>query len=326
MAFSGTTSQTTFDTRKVIERAYARCRVPAALISAEQAEDARDTLYLLLSELSNRHTPLWAVEKKIYPVYEGKPVVACATGTVDVINAYSRTLSEATGTNTDASTSRIIDFSTDTAISTVGIKWSAASVALTFARSDDNVTWTDIQSETPTEGSGEWSWYDMQQVIAARYFRISSASTINFSSIVTGNNPSETMMARLNRDQFQSMPDKTSGGRPLNYWFDRQSRQPVMRLWPVPNSTYAQSQVVAWQHRHVMDVGTLAQEIEVPQRWYEAIVAGLAAKLALETPEVSESLIPLLDQKAELALRLAERGDTDGSPVTIMPDISAYTR
>jgi predicted thioredoxin/glutaredoxin len=75
-----------------------------------------------------------------------------------------------------------------------------------------------------------------------------------------------------------------------------------------------------------MDVGTMTQELEVPQRWYEAIVAMLASKLALEIGEVDTSLIPLLDQKANVALYTAQAEERDNSPMMIAPNIAMYTR
>jgi hypothetical protein len=64
----------------------------------------------------------------------------------------------------------------------------------------------------------------------------------------------------------------------------------------------------------------------VPQRWYEAVVAMLAAKLALEIAEVDASMIPLLDQKAQQALYTAQAEERDNSPMMIAPNISMYTR
>jgi hypothetical protein len=55
-----------------------------------------------------------------------------------------------------------------------------------------------------------------------------------------------------------------------------------------------------------MDVGTMTQELEVPQRWYEAIVSMLAAKLALEFAEANPQMIPLPDSKAKEALYIAQ--------------------
>ena len=104
MAYSGTVSQTTFDTRKVIEHAVRRCKLPAQQITSETVDIAKDQLYLLLSDLANSKLPLWCVEKAIYPLYEGVNYIATYEGTVDILNGNLRWLQPVTGT--DSSTSR----------------------------------------------------------------------------------------------------------------------------------------------------------------------------------------------------------------------------
>jgi hypothetical protein len=52
----------------------------------------------------------------------------------------------------------------------------------------------------------------------------------------------------------------------------------------------------------------------------------LASKLALEISEVDTSLIPLLDQKANVALYTAQAEERDNSPMMMAPNISQYTR
>ena len=99
-----------------------------------------------------------------------------------------------------------------------------------------------------------------------------------------------------------------------------------MNLWPVPNAAAEVMQVVVWAQRHIMDVGTMTQNIEVPQRWYEAIVAMLAARLAMEYIEVDAGLIGMLDQKAKESLYFAQQEERDNSPMMILPNISMYTR
>ena len=68
MAYSGTVSQTTFDTRRVIEHAARRCRMPAQTLTSEHVDIANDNLYLLLSALANEGAPLWCIQKTIYPL------------------------------------------------------------------------------------------------------------------------------------------------------------------------------------------------------------------------------------------------------------------
>lgn len=328
MAYSGTVSQTTFDTRRVIEHAARRCKLPAQALSAEHVDIANDALYLLLSDLANQGAPLWCIQKTIYPLYEGVPTVVTDKGTVDILNSNFRWLTEITGTNTDTATSRVVQFDTTTPVTTVGVLWSAAAVPVEFARSDDGLTWEIIQSEVPSASAGEWTWYDLGSVVPATYFRVRATSgTLGFSQIYLGNNPTEIPLARLNRDDFTNLPNKAfQSNRTLQYWLDRQSLSPVMNMWPVPNAAATTSQIVVWAHRHIMDVGTMTQELEVPQRWYETIVAMLASKLAMEFVEVDASLIPMLDGKAQQTLYQAQQEERDKSPLNIAPAIGAYTR
>ena len=328
MAYSNTVSQTVFDTRKVMENAFRRCRVRPEQITAEYVSVANDQLYLLLSDLANMGAPLWCIEKQILPLYDGEGYITLDTKVVDILNSNLRQLQTVTGTNSTTATTRTIDFGGATFVTTVGVKWSAAAVPIALERSVDGIVWTTIQTETPTAVAGEWTWYDLESSVATEFFRVRATSgSLNFLEIYTGNTPTEIPLARLNRDDYTNLPNKTfQSNRPLQFWYDRLIPNPVMRLWPVPNSGAITSQIVLWVQRYIMDVGTMTQELEVPQRWYEAIVAMLASKLALETSEVDTSLIPLLDQKANVALYTAQAEERDNSPMMMAPNISQYTR
>ena len=328
MAFSNTVSQTVFNTGRVIDNAFRRCRIPAAMISAEYIDIAKDQLYLLLGELANQGTPLWCIEKQIYPLYDGVGDITTDNGTVDILNSNLRWLQEVTGANYDAPTFREVDFSNATFVTTVGIFWTATSVPISLQRSDDSVTWTTIQTETPSAVAGQWTWYDLDSSVATQYFRVLATSgTLNFSQIFFGNTPTEIPLARINRDDYTNLPNKSfQSNRPLQYWFDRQVNRPVMHLWPVPNLQASTYQIVLWRQRYIMDVGTMTQEIEIPQRWYEAIVALLATRLALEVLEVDPQLVPTLNALADKALMIAQMEERDNSPMMIQPNIGPYTR
>jgi len=328
MAFSGTVSQTVFNTRRVIDNAIRRCKLTAQQITAEHIDVANDQLYLFLSDLANQGAPLWCIEKQIYPLYDGVGDVTMTDGTVDILNSNFRTLQPVTGNNIDTATAREVQFADDTFVANVGILWSAAAVPIVFERSDDGAVWVEIQSETPTAAAGERTWFDLDSSVAARYFRVRATSgTLSFSQIYLANTPSEIPLARMNRDDYTSLPNKAfQSNRPLQFWFDRQVNNPIMHMWPVPNAAATVCQIVVWRQRYIMDVGTMAQDVEVPQRWLEAIVAGLAAKMALELVEADASLIPILDQKAASALYIAQMEERDNSPMMIAPNISPYTR
>ena len=328
MAYSGTVSQTTFNTRRVIENAARRCKLPAQSLTSEHVDIANDQLFLLLSDLSNRGIQLWCIEKQVYPLYNGTTDIVLDTGTVDILNSNLRTLQQVTGINYDTATYREVDFTDPTFVTTVGVKWSGAAVPLSLQRSDDGAAWTTIQTETPSASAGEWTWFDLDTSVAARYFRVLATSgTLAFSRIYLANTPTEIPLARISRDDYTNLPNKSfQSNRPLQFWLDRQVEQPVMHLWPVPNSAAETSQIVLWRQRYIMDVGSMTQEIEVPQRWYDAIVAMLAAKLAMEYIEVDAGLVPVLDAKAKEALYFAQQEERDNSPMMILPNIAMYTR
>ena len=328
MAYSNTVSQTVFNTRKVIENAIRRCKLPAESITAEYVDIANDQLYLLLSDLANMGAPLWCIEKQIIPLYNGVGDVVLDTKVVDILNSNLRQLQTVSGVDTTTSTTHTIAFGGDTFVTTVGIKWLAASVPIALERSPDNIVWETIQTENPVAISGEWTWFDLESSIATPYFRVrATTGTLTFEEIYTGNTPTEIPLARMNRDDYTNLPNKYfQSNRSLQYWYDRVIPNPVMHLWPVPNSGADYSQLVIWIQRYIMDVGTMTQELEVPQRWYEAIVSMLAAKMAMEIVEVEVGMIGMLDAKAQQALYTAQAEERDNSPMTIAPNIAMYTR
>ena len=328
MAYSNTVSTSVFTTRKVIDSAFRRSKINSQLVTAEYIDIANDQLYLLLSSLANQGLQLWCIEKIILPMYDGNGAVPLPTQTVDVLNSMFRTLQNLTGTVTTTATQHTTQFDSTTPVSTVGVKWSAASAPLSLQRSDDGATWTTIQTESPTAVSGEWSWFDIGTSVAAVYFRVEATSgVLSYDQVFLGNMPTEIPLARLNRDDYVNLPNKTfTGNRVLQFWFDRQIPQPIMRVWPVPNSGAVTSQIVAWTQRYIMDVGTLTEQIEVPQRWYDAIVAQLAVRLNREIPEADASVRGDLMNDAKETLYFAQMEERDNSPVRIAPDISCYTR
>lgn len=326
MAFSNSISGTTFSALKVVDHAFRRCRLPAQGITAEMQTYALESLYLFLSELASIKTPSWCIEQVILPMYENQQIVELPTGTVEVLNLNYRTLQVVTGETVESSTEYLVNFTNQTTVNTVGIKWSAASVPLTFQVSTNGLVWITVDSVDVAATAGEITWFDISGALPYQYFRITSASTINYSAITLGNMPNEIPLGALNRDSYVNQNNKVFPSRPNSYWFQRDIPKPVINLWPAPYLAAEQAQLIVWRHRQIMDTENLQQEVEVPQRWLEAIVNGLAAKVAAETPAVDAQMIAVLDQKAAMSLQRAWDGDNDGSPIFINPGIGCYTK
>ena len=326
MAYSGNVSGTTFNALKVVDHAFRRCRLPAQAITAEMQTYALESLYLMLSELANIKTPSWCIEQLILPMYENQPLITLPPGTVEVLNLNYRVLQLLSGASVTTSTSYTVNFTTQTVVNTVGIKWSAAAVPVNFQASTNGSSWTTVGTSSVTASAGDITWTDISGALPFAYFRIVATSgTLNYSEITLGNLPQQIPLGQLNRDSYVNQSNLQFPSRPSSYYFQRDLPEPVVYLWPAPFSAAEQAQLILWRHRQIMDTENLQQEVEVPQRWLQAIIDGLASKVAAETPQVDAALMPLLDQRAAVSMQRAWDGDNDGSPIQINPGIRAYT-
>lgn len=124
---------------------------------------------------------------------------------------------------------------------------------------------------------------------------------------------------RISRSEYFLLPNKTTQGRPSQFYYDRKIA-PVINLWQVPeNST---DQIVYYYVRRIEDAGTLANTTDMPWRFYPCLAAGLAYYLAMKrAPERLEMLKAIYEDEFT---RAAEE-DEDRVPLKLQPDVS-YTR
>ena len=329
MAYSDTISMTSFITNDVIDEAFRLCGMNMQQITSEMQDTAQKQLYLHLSQMPNRGIPLWAIDKQILPIVQGQQTVTLPVGTIDVLNGQYRLLSQNTGTESVRLGGVQTQFTSATKVSTVGIKTTASpTYSLIFEVSDDGVTWTQVGTTGETAfTAGQWSWFDIDGPGSYTYFciRDQAGTALVLTSSYLGGNPYEVPLSRLNRDDYTQMPNKTYEGQPLQFWLDRQVPVPLMRLWPAADGRSATAQFVIWRHRHIMDVGTLQQSVEIPQRWYDALCLRLATRLSLRIPGVDPARRQLIAADMQEAEMLAWAEERDASPTRITYNFSAYT-
>ena len=335
MAYSGNIGVKTFNALKVVDHAFRRCRLPAQAITSEMQEYALDSLTFMLDELANIRTPSWCIEQQILPLYENNQIVKLPKGTIDVLNLNLNVLQELSGTVTSTNTSYLVNFTTSTIVNFIGIKWSANAIPVNFQTSSDNAAWTTVGTSTSldlstnaTAVAGNITWTQINGALAKQYFRIvptDGASTISSSRITLGNMPQAIPLGLLSRDNYVNQRNLVFAGRPSSFYYQRDIPQPVVNLWPAPNAASEKFQLVLWRHRQIMDTDNLQQEIDIPNRWLEAIINGLAARVCAETPSADAQLMPMLDAKATMSMQRAWDGDNDGSAIQINPGIGVYT-
>ena len=356
MATSGTVGSTIFLNQQIIDHAFRRCKMVPQEITGEHLETALDLLWLFCMTLVNKGIKLWNIVPIILPLYEREQTVPLPLGTEDILDINLRTSNRVTGLATategvadnafdgdlttsctqvspDGNINMTIDDGETAAISTYGILPTVtASWDFVIEVSTDGISYTTILTRTAEAMvAGEWKWFDIQGITSTftdyRLRATGGVTVLDVIELVYQNAPQEIPFYHtLNRTDYSNLPDKTITGRPTQLWFDRQRTIPELEIWPSPEGQFTFSQITGFVQRQMQDVGALTDELEVPDRWYLAIVCSLASHLGREIKEVREELIPRLDADMGTYMNDAWTGEGDGSDTFWRPNISPYTR
>jgi hypothetical protein len=357
MAYSGTVGETVINVQTLIDHGARRCGKLAEELTSEQQLSARQSLYFLLSHLGNKGINYWAINKKVFGLTADKYIYSMPLGCIDVLNVLYRTMNRPSGDYTSSAggvVANVYDSDVDTwcqqssANGNISVFYGtdnpiyagsigflpyisgggSAEWSITFEYSIDNITWNTLDDlGTITVTDNDWVWTDIDPGQSVMYYRIRAygGTTLALREWYVGNNSREIQMSRLNRDDYTNLPNKNfTANQPYQFWFDRTIPQPKVYLWPTPSDPFIQMTV--WYQRQIMDVGALTDELEIPQRWYEAIQFMLAHRMSLELPQVAMDRIGYLEKMAEKYLFEAEQEERDKSPIYFAPNISVYTR
>tara|TARA_R110000823_G_scaffold315406_1_gene447377 strand:+ start:1259 stop:1954 length:696 start_codon:yes stop_codon:yes gene_type:complete len=123
-------------------------------------------------------------------------------------------------------------------------------------------------------------------------------------------------ISRISVSTYATIPNKLQQARPIQVFIER-LEQPTITVWPVPDGSQTYT-FVYWRMRRVEDAGTGVNTMDVPFRFYEAMVAGLSYHLALKVPNGLERLQVLKAQYDE-AWDLASTEDREKAPVRWVP-------
>ena len=357
MAYSGTVGTTVVNVQEVIDHAARRCGKLAEELTSEQQLTARQSLYYFLSSLINIGIQYWAINKEVIGLTPDKYIYDLPLGANDALNVLYRTMNRPSGQYTSSAggvVANVYDGNTSTYCQqtspngnisvfygtndpiyagSIGILpyvagGGSALWSVIYEYSTDNITWNtldDLGQVLVTDN--QWIWTDIDPGQNVEYYRVRvyAGTTMALRELYIGNNSRELQMSRLNRDDYTNLPNKNfTANQPYQFWFDRTIPVPQIYLWPTPSDAFVQMTV--WYSRQIMDVGALTDELEIPQRWYEAIIMNLAHRLSLELPQVPMDRVQYLEKMAAQYLNEAEQEERDKSPIYWAPNISVYTK
>jgi hypothetical protein len=152
-----------------------------------------------------------------------------------------------------------------------------------WANNGPNLWAVDLQSITLTPGT---LYYDLEP-------RTVSILQV-YTRTLSGAQATDLMMSPISRAEYDAIPNKAQlGQRPFQYYFDR-TITPRLYIWQAPQDTG----ITLFYHRMKIqeDAGDFTDSMDAPNRWMEAIAAGLAAKLSVKfAPDRLEFLQGLAD-------------------------------
>jgi hypothetical protein len=359
LAYSGTYNQTKINVDQLISYAFRDAGKQAEEITPEYIDAGKQALFYVLQNSVNRGINIWLQEVIVLGAQTNQQVLPMPANTVDVLEAnwiyivnptFSSTLpvnnpdvpllfdqSANADLNEHATTTLLANYfgaaySQATRLFYVGFNAyapnSSATYNIDFQVSDDGITWTTWESfPEVTLADRQWQYYGINTTQAFNFYRLNNrttGSTMSLRAIQFAQSQQVIPLARLNRTDYFSLPNKQfPSERSLQYWFNRQI-DPEMYLWPVPNNNFqAFSLIIECQPQ---DVGSLTNELYMPDRAVPYFQAALSHKLAMQLPGTDMVRVQYLEKLA-LDLRTQfEEEDRDKSPIYFQPNISYYTR
>jgi len=145
-----------------------------------------------------------------------------------------------------------------------------------------------------------------------------SADVIDVLSVVVRRNNTDYSLERLSRDSFLTIPNKTTQGRPNQFFLDRQLT-PNLKLWPVPDSS---TDVVLYDALTRMDdADDYTNTMDLPFRFYPCLAAGLAYYIALKR---APNRVQMLKAVYEEEFDRAATEDRDRSSFNVVPKYEYY--
>ena len=148
----------------------------------------------------------------------------------------------------------------------------------------------------------------------------------------SGPNQTDLNITRISVSTYSTIPNKLAQGRPIQVWINRQSGQksgsntatpanPQINVWPAPDQgSSAQPYYVFyyWRMKRIYDAGNGINVVDIPFRFTNCLVAGLAYMLAMKLPG-AETRVPILKAMYDEAWDLAAGEDREKAAERLVP-------
>jgi len=174
-------------------------------------------------------------------------------------------------------------------------------------------------AEWANRGLNQWTIEQRTQALTANDSEYSlGTDLIDILSLVVRRSGTDFTMTRISRDAFLNLPNKTSTGRPTQYFLDRQIT-PNLKIFPTPENS---TDVIHYDAlTRIQDADTQVNTMEIPFRFIPCLTAGLAYYIAMKkAPDRIQLLKTVYEEEFDRAI--AE--DRDRSAFNVVPKLDYY--
>lgn len=180
-----------------------------------------------------------------------------------------------------------------------------------FANKTPNLWTVELVSETLVDGTAT---YDVDP-------KVVTLLDVWISTNYGEDDQVDRYITPMSRTDYAGLSQKQTEGQPTTYWFDRQI-SPTITLWPVPNDD--SWTLVYYACNQIQDANLAGGETpNVPYRWYDALTAELAYRIArIYKPELEAAR----KVDAKEAWDNSGSQDVENVNVSIQPSFSGYYR
>lgn len=325
-----TIGQTKLKTIELMETAIHRCGKMPEILTAEHLATATLTTYTVIAHLANNGLQLWCIDKDTFPLTVGQGTyqdpLPGAEEIEEAVFRQPRVIDPlpATVVSTVTATATLVAAGP---VAAVGYLPSASGVLTILIEGAEGAGYQPLYTTTVVAENGVMLWFVLdRQLTAATAIRLRETAlpAIVAGMLVLAYAVVDTPMQPMSRDEYAWQPNKLqTGGVPCLYYLERKTT-PVLNVYPPSSGVY--DHLIVWWKRNIQDLTSLSAYIEVPTRWYHAMITSVAAALSLDLPDVDSARVEILQRSATAAVALAAGVETDKGPARIMPRITGYTR
>jgi len=174
-------------------------------------------------------------------------------------------------------------------------------------------------AEWANRGLNQWTIAQRTQALTPSDGEYSlNADVIDILSMSVLRNGTYLSMARISRDAYLNIPNKSTTGRPNQFFLDRQIT-PNLKIWPIPENS---TDVIYYDAlTRIDDADTPVNTLKIPFRFYPCLAAGLAYYISIKR---APNKVQLLKAVYEEEFERAMTEDRDRSSFQVSPSLDYY--